>query len=235
MKPAAASTTDAETARTDEQKRALIEEYDAADYKARYAMLDREQITIRDISRWRVALRAKLTVAKPAGRPATPRAKKKSATTKSSTPAVGTAPAAEPAPATRPRARRPAAAKATKAAVTAPPTATESGRRQRRRSGPAAAAAAALREAALTHAEQIVQHAEALRRLLGDGSWQALATATVATPDAEQLIGQVEVIESTGNAVEAALRPGGSRPATDPATAAHGGRGRKPWWGAAAE
>jgi hypothetical protein len=38
-------------------KRSLLDEYDKADYKARHELLDREQLTIRQVSRWRSELR----------------------------------------------------------------------------------------------------------------------------------------------------------------------------------
>jgi hypothetical protein len=103
MKPAGASSSDADRSRTDDEKRALIQEYDEADYKGRYAVLDREQITIRHIGRWRTETRgANLRVA--GGRTA-PRPPRKPAPVQ---PAVAEPaplpPAPEPAPAPKPAA-----------------------------------------------------------------------------------------------------------------------------------
>lgn len=77
MKPAEAPPSDSDRLRSDDEKRALIQEYDAADYRGRYAVLDREHVTIRQISRWRNETRGAnlrvagaLTAPKPARKPA---------------------------------------------------------------------------------------------------------------------------------------------------------------------
>lgn len=283
MKPAEASSADAERSRTDEEKRALIEEYDAADYKGRFGVLDREQITLRHISRWRSETRgANLRVAgartapkrpkkvvpppepvvapEPAEAPAPveaapqadvvehavpaaerpapkPRRSRKPAATKpvAVEPSAPVAPAVRVAPArTKPlAATKPTAARqgAGRPGTSAPP----SSRRQRRR-GTADAAASALRDAALTHVDQIIHHADALQRLLSDEAWHSIAATTGTTePDTAGFAKKLKLAESAARSVRDSLAATGPQHGSVRDAEPSDGRGRKPWWGAAAE
>jgi hypothetical protein len=321
MNPAGASPADADSSRSDDEKNALVKEYDEADYRGRYAMLDREQITIRHISRWRAetggaTLRvagARTSPRPPRKRAATPQpvplatpdlepapepvaakpaAAKPAAETAPATKPVVTKPAAKSAPAVTkaapkrlrapaarktaatpakpaPRTRKPpeppartaarrAPARPRKTAAVAPAAvrapaarpattpvtpprrsrataeaAADLPRRLRRRATSSDLAATALRDAALAHADQIVQHAEALKKLLADDGWQAVTAASgVAAPDREALTRQITSAERAAAVVRSQLAATGQQSVADRAPGSGPQRGRKPWWGA---
>jgi hypothetical protein len=218
-------------------KRALLDEYDKADYKARHDLLDREQLTIRQISRWRSELRMaarKKAARRPTASAAAPAGKKATSSRTTS----GAKPAAKRTKAPASGARQ-AASAAKQVAVdngvvlapadsspraTAKPAARDAaGDRERPRRNRARSQKTADDDVAVVHAEALIYHTAALDRLLAERS-ETGSPAEVLT----RLRSTVrEAHEAAWLFLDQALKPGAERPARG-----NGGRGRRPWWGA---
>jgi hypothetical protein len=151
-----------ERSRDDETKRRLLLEYDAANFRDRHDLLDREGISVRDIARWRRETAIQLVssglpdpVALPV-RPADPE------------------PAATPPPA----GDAIAAGDATATDISSEPgvPAAKPGRRSRRRDavpepgGPTGPLSALRSDVVAAHASALVYHADALARLASDAT-----------------------------------------------------------------
>jgi hypothetical protein len=262
MEPAGASspTSSAERSFDDAEKRALLEEYDESNYQGRYALLDREHITIRQISRWRTETRRSgglRVAAKPttpprptaARRPALPvvipvLAEPADLESSTAAPNVAREPAsdesspivtlrapAKPAPAKR-AAHRERPATSPPPVPTVPTAAPAEGpsRRQRRQSTDTTASKA-LNDAATAHADGIASHTDALARLLAGATWrEGAGPEQVAL--VERLVAAARTAGEAAQQLLAATRSGEPENGeTD------GPRGRRPWWGpeAAAE
>jgi hypothetical protein len=190
------------------RKRALLEEYDAAGYQGRKALFDREQITIRTISQWRVetgadrptsAAKSTGRVKKAAKRPAaaTPRAATKRAPAKASQPATPPAPeaAASQDPPRDSIADRPA------------PTP---------RFEP---------DGAADHLKALIHHAEALGRVLADDTGEASTLGV----DPALIQRMVSATREAARCADVVL--GEAQRHRSPSASSGEDRGRRPWWG----